>query len=106
MATAATNPKQQAHELIDRMAPGQVSAVVGLLKVMLDQLTRSLANAPNEDELISEEENRSVAASKAWLAEHPGQGIPNEEILADFGLTSEDFERMGRTPLEPHAPGQ
>jgi hypothetical protein len=36
MASAATNPKQQAHELIDRMAPGQVSAVVQLLEVMLD----------------------------------------------------------------------
>jgi hypothetical protein len=27
--------------------------------------------------------------------------IPNEEVLAEFGLSPEDFERMGRTPLEP-----
>ena len=33
MAQAATNPKQQAHELIDRMAPGQVAVVVNLLGV-------------------------------------------------------------------------
>jgi len=24
-----------------------------------------------------------------------------EEVLAEFGLTAEDFERMGRTPLDP-----
>jgi hypothetical protein len=106
MAYAATNSKQQAHELIDSMAPGQVAAVISMLRIVADPLARSLANAPYEDELISDEENRSAAASKAWLVEHPGQGIPNEEILADFGLTSEDFERMGRTPLEPLAPGQ
>jgi hypothetical protein len=27
---------------------------------------------------------RAVAASKAWLAEHPGEGIPHEELLAEF----------------------
>jgi pyrimidine deaminase RibD-like protein len=106
MASAATSPKQEAHELIEAMAPVQVSAVVGLLKVMLDPVEITLRNAPCEDELISDEENRSVAASKAWLAEHPGQGIPNKEILADFGLTAEDFERMGRRPIAPRAPGQ
>ena len=67
MALASRDTKQQAYELIDRMAPGQVSAVVGLLKIMLDPLACSLANAPFEDEPISEEETRAVAASKAWL---------------------------------------
>ena len=38
MATIST--KEHAHELIDRMAPGQVSAVVGLLEIMLDPLAR------------------------------------------------------------------
>ncbi|MGA3264147.1 MAG: hypothetical protein ABSC47_08900 [Terracidiphilus sp.] len=106
MALASQNTKQQAHELIDSMAPGQVSAVVGLLKIMLDPVDRAIANAPFEDEEISEEETRAVAASKAWLKDH--DPIPNEEVLAEFGLTAEDFERMGRTPLEPepHHPGQ
>ena len=104
MALASTDTKQQAHELIDRMAPGQVSAVVGLLKIILDPVARSLASAPFEDEPISEEETRAVAASKAWLKNN--EPIPHEDVLAEFGLTGEDFARMGRTPLEPHAPGQ
>ncbi len=110
MATVAINPKQQAHELIERMSPRQVSAVVGLLETMLDPVSNSQAGVaakiPYEDEEISEEEIRAVATSKAWLKDH--NPIPNEEVLAEFGLTAEDFERMGRMPLEPeqHPLGQ
>ena len=91
MATAATDPKQYAHELIDVMAPGQISTAVGLLETILDPVSRALANAPFEDEEISEEETRAVAASKAWVAEHPGEGIPFEDLLAEFGVTAEEL---------------
>ena len=97
MAYAQT--KQQAHELIERMAPGQIFAVVTVMESMLDPVSRAIANAPFEDEEISDEENRAVAASKAWLKDH--EPIPMEEVLTEFGLTAEDFERMGRTPLDP-----
>jgi hypothetical protein len=93
MATAATNPKQEAHELIDRISTAQASAVVTLITSMLDPVDRAIANAPFEDEPISDEENRAVAASKAWLAEHPGEGIPHEELLAEFGIKPEDLHR-------------
>jgi hypothetical protein len=104
MADTVTDLKQHAHQLIERMAPGQVSEVVELLETMLDPVARSLANAPYEDEPISEEENLAVAASKAWLKDN--EPIPHEQVLAEYGLTLEDFERMGRTPLEPHGPGR
>jgi hypothetical protein len=104
MATTATSPKQQAHELIDSMAPGQVAAVVGLLKVMADPFTRTLANAPFDDEPVSAEEAREIVAARASLAR--GEGVSNDEVLAEFGLNAEDFARLGRTPLEPLAPGQ
>jgi hypothetical protein len=29
-----------------------------------------------------------------------GKGVPQEELLAEFGITSEDFARLGRTPLD------
>ncbi len=88
--------KEHAYELIDRLPPTELSAIVGLLEAMLDPLARSLANAPMEDEPISEEETRAVTASKARLKNH--EPIPHEDVLAEFGLTSEDFERMGRPP--------
>jgi hypothetical protein len=104
MANGSSDKKQHAHELIDRMAPGQVSAVVSLLEIMLDPFARALANAPFDDEPVSDEEARDIAASKAALAR--GETIPHDEVLAEFGLTQEDFDRMGRTPLEPHGAGQ
>lgn len=105
MATAATNPKQEAHELIDSMAPGQVAAVVGLLKIMLDPVSVALANAPIDDEPVSEVEARDIAAARSSLAR--GEGIPHDEVLREFGLSPIDFEQMGHTPLDPesHNPG-
>jgi hypothetical protein len=37
-----------------------------------------------------------------------GETVCNEEVLAEFGLKPEDFERMAQTPLdpEPHHHGQ
>jgi hypothetical protein len=85
--------KERAHELIDRIAPSQLSAVVGLLETMLDPVSRAIANAPIDDEPESEAERRAVAASKAWMAQHPGEGVPHKDILADLGLPAEDPKR-------------
>jgi hypothetical protein len=104
MANGSSDEKQHAHELIDRMAPGQVAAVVGLLEIMLDPLAHALANAPYDDEPVSEEETRDAEARKASLTR--GEGIPHEEVLAEFGLSAQDFERMGRTPLKPNGSDQ
>jgi hypothetical protein len=98
MATATINAKQEAHELIDSMAPSQLTAAVGLLRGIVDPEAQRLARIPFEDELISEEEERAAAAAKEWLKHN--EPIPNEVVLAEFGLTTEDFERMGREPLE------
>ena len=66
-----------------------------------DSLSERLANVPFEDELISEEEERGVEEARAQIAR--GEFVSMEEVLADFGLTMEDFECMGRTPLPPES---
>ncbi|MGB8831742.1 MAG: hypothetical protein WCC95_06295 [Candidatus Sulfotelmatobacter sp.] len=43
---------------------------------------------------------KKMAPSRSHLA------IPNEDVLAEFGLTSQDFERMGHTPLKPKGSDQ
>jgi sugar phosphate isomerase/epimerase len=63
----------------------------------------ALAKAPMEDEPIGEEEERAAAESREWLKHN--EPIPNEELLAEFGLTAGEFERMGRTPLPPEPHG-
>jgi hypothetical protein len=106
MAPAATNPRQEAHELIERLSTGQVIAAVGLFKAMLDPVSAALANAPIDDEPVRDEETRDITEARAAAAR--GEAISNEDVLAEFGLKPEDFERMGKTPLEPepHHPGQ
>jgi hypothetical protein len=42
MANGSTNEKQQAHELIERLPPTQLSAIVGLLEAMLDPFAHAL----------------------------------------------------------------
>ena len=93
MAQASGNDKQQAHELIERLAPSQLSAVVGLLQAMLDPVARAIANAPVDDEPVTEEERKAVARSEAWFKKRGGKGIPMEEVMAEFGLTPEDLAK-------------
>jgi len=94
------NSKEHVYELIDRLPPAQLSAIVGLLEAMLDPFSRSLANAPMDDEPVSEEEVREIAAARASL--DGGKGIPHEQVLSEMDLTLDDFERMGLVPLDPH----
>ena len=97
--TNLQSERQQAHFLIDALPDEKIAAVRGLLEVMVDPVSIALANAPIDDEPVSEEEARDIAEARASLAR--GEGVPHEEVLREFGLSSEDFERMGRTPLEP-----
>ena len=90
MAYAATNPKQQAHELIDRLSTGQASAAVIFINAMLDPVERALANAPFEDEEISDEEIKALDASREWLKHN--EAIPYEQVLAELGITQEEID--------------
>jgi len=79
--------KQHAHQLLDRLDPGQLEAVVRLLEVMIDPQTVSIRNAPIDDEPVTQAEERAVAASKEWFKDN--QGIPFEEVVAELGFTME-----------------
>jgi hypothetical protein len=89
--------REHAQELLNQLAPHQIAAVVHVMEVMLNPLSRKLANAPIEDEEISADEEQAVDDARDWLKHN--QPIPHEEVLAEFGLTMADFERMGQTPL-------
>ncbi len=84
--------RQEAHALIDTMPSYQMAAVLGLLQTMLDPVSQALANAPLDDEPESEAEREAVAASKAWLAQHPGQTISHADVMAEFGLSPQGDE--------------
>jgi hypothetical protein len=92
MDSTASNPRQQAHELIDRLDSGQVSALVSILQILLDPASSAHLHAHGKDMPVSEEETLSIA--DAWLR---NRGIPDEQVLAEFDLTAEDFRHVGRT---------
>jgi hypothetical protein len=83
MGNGTSDPKQHAHELIDRMAPGQVSAVVPLLEIILDPLARTLASAPYDDEPLSAEEAREVEEPR--LRSHAAKASPTKRFLPSSG---------------------
>ncbi len=82
--------KEHAHQLIARLPPAQLTAVVGLLEAMLDPVSRAIAQAPLDDEPETEEERQAVAEAREWLRHHPA--IPFGEVLSDFGLTIQDLK--------------
>jgi hypothetical protein len=90
MAYVTTNPKQQAHELIDKMSVGQVVAAVGLFQAMLDPVEIALANAPYDDEPPTVEEIKALDESREWLKHH--EAIPHEQVLAELGITQEEID--------------
>ncbi len=85
-----SNPKEHAHELIERLPPSQLIAVVGLLEAMLDPVSRAIAQAPVDDEPVTEEERKALAESEEWLKHH--KPIPHEQVLADFGITQAEID--------------
>jgi hypothetical protein len=87
MPPEASNEKQRAHDLIDRLDPAQLSAVVPLLQIMLlDPVSRSLAAAPVEGEAISPDEAAALDQARASL--DCGEGVSHEDILREFGLST------------------
>jgi hypothetical protein len=88
------NAKEIAHELIERLPPAQLTALVQFLEAMLDPVSRTIAQTPVDDEPETEEEREAVAEAKDWLAHHPG--IPFEEVLSDFDLTVRDLNEVDK----------
>ena len=91
MPSTATNSRQQAHELIDRLAPSQLSAMVSLIETMLDPVSRAIANAPVDDETLTAECAKSLADAGEWLQHN--KAIPHEQVLAELGITQEEIDQ-------------
>lgn len=87
--------KQHAHDLLDRLAPGQLAAVVHLLETIVP---------PDEDgDTLSDGERQAISEADEWLMH--SQPIPHDEVLAEFGLTMADWEKMADEPVAPRLNG-
>ena len=80
--------RQRAHGMIEHLAPEKLSAVVGLLEILLDPLDRALAMAEIDDEPVTEEELREIESSEEWFKHN--EGIPFEQVVEELGFTMEE----------------
>jgi hypothetical protein len=85
-----SNAKEHAHELIERLPPSQLAAVVGLLESMLDPVARAIAQAPVDDEPLTPQGEKALAEAQEWLKDH--KPIPHEQVLAELGITPADLD--------------
>lgn len=86
--------KQHAVELLGRLDP----AVVHLLETMVTpEGVAPDGGSPEEDgDTLSPAEAKAIAEADEWLKHN--QPIPHEDVLAEFGLTMADWEKMSREP--------
>lgn len=87
--SSSASDLEHAQQLLNHLAPAQVAAVVHLMEVMLDPVSRALANAPLEDEEISEDENQAVARSKEWFKNNRGTSL--EDVASGLGFTMDQI---------------
>jgi hypothetical protein len=76
MAADTGEAKQHVHELIEQLGPDQIAAVLQLLEVMVEP----------EDEMLTEEDRRAVAASRDYFRNNPDGGVTLEQVAADCGF--------------------
>lgn len=74
---AVSTLETKANELLGQLEPSKLAAVVHLLEVMI------------HDEPVTSEDRRRFQEGQAFFAS--GKGTPMEDVLAEFGLTPEDF---------------
>jgi hypothetical protein len=79
--------KQHAQQLLNQLAPAQLAAVIHLLETMVD---------PEDSDTLSESERKAIAEADEWLKHN--EPIPHEQVLAEFGLTMADWEKMADEP--------
>ena len=53
-------------------------------------------------DILSNAERKAVAEADEWLKHN--QPIPHEEVLAEFGLTMADWDKMGQEQLSEETP--
>ncbi|MBN8733914.1 MAG: hypothetical protein J0L64_25480 [Acidobacteria bacterium] len=86
MALDLQQERQQAHALLDLLPPAKLGAVCSLLERMIDE----------DGDTLSPAEAKAIAEADAWSKHN--EPIPHEQVLAEFGLTMADWEKLSREP--------
>ncbi len=74
--------RQQTHALIDLLPPAKLEAVRNLLEAFLDE----------DSDTLTPTEAKALAEAEEWSLHN--DPIPHEQVLAEFGLSMADWEKM------------
>lgn len=78
---ADSQAKQHVHELVEQLGQAQIAALLQLLEVMVEP----------EEEALSDEDIKAVAASREHFRQNPGGGVSFEEFAAECGFTMDQI---------------
>ena len=95
--------RDQLHRIVEMLSAPEVHNLNEIAHAVLDPASRNLTNIPFEDEEISVEEQEAVAQADEWSKHN--DLIPHEVVLAELGVSVNEWEQMGRTPLPAHLAG-
>lgn len=80
----------KAHELIGQIQPDKLAAVVRLLEVIVHE------DGIEDRDTLSHAETMAMAEADEWSKRNAP--IPHEQVLAEFGLSTADWEKLSREP--------
>ena len=80
---AADILEAKAHDLIGKLKPGKLAAIVHLLEVMVH-------DEEHEVEELTEEDRRALRASDEYFR-NGGQGVPFEQVVTECGFTMDQI---------------
>jgi hypothetical protein len=80
--------ENKAHELLGQLKPDKLAAVVHLLEVMVHD------EDLEDGDALSPTEAKAIAEADEWSKHN--NPIPHEQVLAEFGLSMTDWEKMSR----------
>jgi hypothetical protein len=73
--------KQHAHEPPEQLSADQIDAVLQRLEVMVEP----------DDEPLTEQDRRPIAASREYFRQNPEGGVSFEQVVADLGFTMDQI---------------
>jgi hypothetical protein len=80
-----TTLEAKAHELVGQLGPNKLAALVQLMEVMIH-------DDVDDSDTLSPAEASAIAEADEW-SKHNAP-IPHEQVLAEFGLSMADWEKM------------
>ena len=84
MAANLNREREQVHSLVDKLPPAKLGAVRDLLKAFLD----------DDRDTLSPVEAKAIAEADEWSKQ--STPILHEQVLAELGLTMDDWEQISR----------